>query len=68
VCVSVCVRAPHKRLSARAFALSLSLSLSLMHACMHQRMWAHTAHAYTRKNHTAVHVHAGTRRRPPDSL
>ena len=70
VCVSVCVRAPHKRVSARAFALSLSrsLALSLMHACMHRRMWAHTAHAYTRKQHTAVHVNAGKRRRPPDSL
>ena len=41
VCESVCVRAPHKRVSARAFALSLSLALSLsrslslscMHAC-----------------------------------
>jgi len=68
VCVSVCMRAPHKRVGARSLFLSLSLSLSLSHAYMHRRMWAHTAHAYTRKKHTEVHVHAGTRRRPPDSL
>ena len=27
---------------------------SLSHACMHRRMWAHTAHAYTRR-----HTHSG---------
>ena len=60
LCVSVCMRAPHKRVCVRA--------LSLSHDCMHRRMWAHSAHAYTRKNHTAVHVNAGKRRRSPDSL